>query len=106
MTDKTEDNQATTIQNTAQETSESESEPDSPKKTNRAARVGASMLPSMARRAALTGLNSKLSNMSDKERDIWGEEVFKALKARTAKADDSPEKYYDKIIEIIEDLEK
>ena len=48
------------------------------------------MLPSMARRATRTGLNAKLSDMSEEEKDIWGQEVFKALKARTAKSDDSP----------------
>ena len=45
------------------------------------------MVPSMAKRTMKTGLNAKLRNMSPEERDIWGKEIFKALKA---KSNDSP----------------
>ena len=45
-----------------------------------------------ARKALIfeTGLNKQLSNVSTEEMKKWGDEVFKALKAKSAKTDDSP----------------
>jgi hypothetical protein len=70
--------------------SEGESEEDSPKHgSNRSNRVG---LPNMAKRTLLkkTGLNSYLSTMDEKDSQIWGEGVFKALRAKSARSTDNP----------------
>jgi len=70
--------------------SEEESEEDSPKHiSNRATRVG---LPNMAKRTLFkkTELNSYLSTMDEKDRKTWGEGVFKALRAKTARSTENP----------------
>ena len=74
-----------------EETDEEASEEDSPVKpafNNRAARVG--MPPGMARKALFKDLNKELSNMSEEATKEWGQGIFKALKAKSAKSDDSP----------------
>jgi hypothetical protein len=86
-----EGDKATDPETFEEETEETASEEDSPVKqaiNNRAARVG--MPPDMARRALFKNLNSELSNMSAEATKEWGQGIFKALKAKSAKNDDSP----------------
>ena len=90
--EKLEENQATAERETVEEETEEEaSEEDSPVKpayNNRAARVG--MPPEIARKALFRDLNEELSNMSEEATKEWGQGIFKALKAKSAKSDDSP----------------
>ena len=78
------------VETVLEESSASDSEEDSPvKQNNRAARVG---LPQgLARKALFKGsLNEELSAMSIEESKAWGKQVFSALKAKSARAEDNP----------------
>ena len=85
----------TAVDKTSKEVAEAdesgESEEDSPINTqnNRANRVG---LTNMAKRTLFkkTELNSFLPSMNDKDKKEWGEGVFKALRAKSARSPDNP----------------
>ena len=44
----------------------------------------------MARKSLFKNINEELITMSTEASKTWGEQVFKALKAKSAKCDDSP----------------
>ena len=70
--------------------SEDESEEDSPRyQSQRANRVG---VPNLAKRTLFKtpGLNAILSNMEIEEQRKWGEGVFQALRAKSARSQDNP----------------
>ena len=78
------------VETVLEESSASDSEEDSRvKQNNRAARVG--LPPGLERNALFkSALNEELSAMSIEESKAWGKQVFSALKAKSARAEDNP----------------
>ena len=92
--DKPQDGQTGQSETENNEESESElSEEESPTKplvNSRAQRVNLPPEGGAKRALFKPDLNTQLSNMTEDEAEIWGEGVFKALRAKAAKTEDNP----------------